>query len=62
MLGYCKKGGYVCLITEFVKGGALSNSLFDGSQMDPVAIAIGIAKGIPFFDTSQFVRNGVSSQ
>jgi hypothetical protein len=52
MLGYCKKGGYVCLITEFVKGGALSNAIFGSSQLDPVALAVGIAKG--FYLLSRF--------
>lgn len=27
MFGYCKKDGYICLITEFIKGGNLADNL-----------------------------------
>lgn len=31
MFGYCKKDRYLCLVTEFVKGGNLSESIYNPS-------------------------------
>jgi len=32
MFGYCKKDGYICLVTEFVKGGNLSECIHDETK------------------------------
>jgi serine/threonine protein kinase len=56
MLGYCKKDGYLCLITECVKGGSLATALFNGSQIDPIAIAIEIAKGMVYLHNRSIIH------
>jgi serine/threonine/tyrosine protein kinase RAD53 len=46
MFGYCKKDSYTCLVTEFVKGGNLSEAIFGPAKYDPKEIAISIIKGM----------------
>jgi serine/threonine protein kinase len=53
MFGYCIKEGYLCLITEYVRGGDLSNVIRDSSMESlsmrlKVTVSLNIAGGMTY--------------
>lgn len=46
MIGFCMKDNYICLVTEFVKGGDLYSWIHDLQQPLTVQQKIGIASNI----------------
>jgi serine/threonine protein kinase len=46
MFGYCKKDAYLCLVTEFVKGGNLSESIHHPSKTLSLPLKIDLCSSI----------------
>eukprot|EP01119_Soliformovum_irregulare_P025244 TRINITY_DN92_c0_g1_i1.p1 TRINITY_DN92_c0_g1~~TRINITY_DN92_c0_g1_i1.p1 ORF type:complete len:860 (+),score=217.89 TRINITY_DN92_c0_g1_i1:181-2580(+) len=46
MFGFCRKESYICLVTEYIKGGDLSSCLKDLSKLLPESLKVDIALNI----------------
>lgn len=46
MFGFCRKDGYICLVTEYITGGDLSTCLKDKSMPLPASLKLEIAMNI----------------
>ena len=64
MLGYCKKGDILCLVTEFVAGGNLKNAIHDSSidwspsvQME---VALSIVRGMVYIHSRNIIHVCIS--
>jgi serine/threonine protein kinase len=56
MLGYCKKDNYVCLVTEYIDGGTLSNLIFGDAGYDPISLGISLCKGMVYLHNKGIIH------
>lgn len=60
MFGYCKKGNFVCLVTEFVKGGDLTsyihNTKIPLETSLKIQIALQICRGMIYLHSKQVIH------
>eukprot|EP01116_Phalansterium_solitarium_P003438 TRINITY_DN14262_c0_g1_i1.p1 TRINITY_DN14262_c0_g1~~TRINITY_DN14262_c0_g1_i1.p1 ORF type:complete len:692 (-),score=238.55 TRINITY_DN14262_c0_g1_i1:205-2280(-) len=60
MFGYCKKDGFICLVTEFVKGGNLGENIHDPQKkLDfplKLELCISTARGMVFLHAKQVIH------
>lgn len=66
MFGFCKKDGYICLITEYIKGGNLSESIHNPSvRIDSglkLALMSSICRGMIFLHSKQVIHRDLKPQ
>ena len=58
MFGYCKKDKYLCLVTEYVRDGSLSDKLkahADIPSWKQVEICRGVAAGMSYLHAQGFI-------
>ncbi len=59
MFGFCKKDSYICLVTEFVKGGDLATILHSPIIIDFVLkldIALSICRGMHYLHSLHVIH------
>ncbi len=56
MIGYCKKSEFLCLVTEFVKGGNLQEVIIGTVKYDPIDIATSICRGMVYLHNKNVVH------
>lgn len=61
MYGFCKKNNYVCLVTEFVKGGNLASCLQDKQKYPldfslQLELALNITRGMVYLHNQNVVH------
>eukprot|EP01119_Soliformovum_irregulare_P025245 TRINITY_DN92_c0_g2_i1.p1 TRINITY_DN92_c0_g2~~TRINITY_DN92_c0_g2_i1.p1 ORF type:complete len:736 (+),score=176.03 TRINITY_DN92_c0_g2_i1:89-2296(+) len=66
MFGYCKKDGYLCLVTEFVRGGDLSSHIHDlGREIDlhlQLDLMISICRGMIYLHNIKIIHRDLKPQ
>lgn len=66
MYGYCKKEGYICLVTEFIRGGNLSESIHNANakldQSLTLALCSSICRGMIFLHSKKVIHRDLKPQ